>query len=151
MRTLAITAASLMMMTLPARAQNATNPQAQQNPATSAPQAQQNPSMNSPEAQNSQAQTQNSKRCRRSRSRSKQSGASRIQGYRDSSFIVRARDQNDNPVMMVISSGRLRERARNLPPGTEQTTLWLKVRQAETAFRIDAWLSSSEGLPPNDV
>ena len=40
---------------------------------------------------------------------------------------------------------RLRERARQLPPGTEQASLWRKVRQAETALRIDAWLSPPQG------
>jgi hypothetical protein len=41
---------------------------------------------------------------------------------------------------------RLRERARNLPTGAEQTSLWRKVCQAETALRIDAWLSSARNL-----
>jgi hypothetical protein len=51
---------------------------------------------------------------------------------------------------LADQAGRLRERAKNLPPGAEQTTLWRKVRQAETALGIDAWLSSSRGLPQND-
>jgi hypothetical protein len=51
---------------------------------------------------------------------------------------------------LTDQAGRLRERARDLPPGAEQTSLWRKVRQAETAMRIDAWLSSSRGLPHND-
>jgi hypothetical protein len=50
---------------------------------------------------------------------------------------------------LAAQAGRLRERARDLPPGAEQTTLWRKVRQAETALRIDAWLS--RGVPQNDV
>ncbi len=108
MRILAIAAASLMM-TLPALAQNSASPQAQQNPATNVPQAQQNPSVsssNSPEAQNSQTQTQNSQTV----SKISQQIKSNLEraGFRDiemmpSSFIVRARDQNNNPVMMVIS------------------------------------------------
>jgi hypothetical protein len=47
--------------------------------------------------------------------------------------------------------GRLRERARELPPGTEQTALWRKVRQTETALRIDAWLSSPQSEAPSSV
>jgi len=43
---------------------------------------------------------------------------------------------------LAEQAGRLRDRAKQLPPGTEQTTLWRKVRQAETALRIDEWLSS---------
>lgn len=46
---------------------------------------------------------------------------------------------------------RLRERARNLPPGTEQTELWRKVRQAETALRIDEWLAAPEAAAPDNV
>jgi transcriptional regulator of acetoin/glycerol metabolism len=52
---------------------------------------------------------------------------------------------------LTAQAGRLRELARNLPPGAEQTTLWRKVRQTETALHIDAWLSSSGDLPPNEV
>jgi len=48
---------------------------------------------------------------------------------------------------LAQEAGRLRERAKKLPPGTEQTELWRKVRQTETALRIDAWLSS----PQNEV
>jgi hypothetical protein len=46
---------------------------------------------------------------------------------------------------------RLRNRASNLPPGMEQTELWRKVRQAETALRIDQWLSSTEVPAADDV
>jgi hypothetical protein len=46
--------------------------------------------------------------------------------------------------------GRLREQAKQLPPGTEQATLWRKVRQAETALRIDEWLSSPDSAAPSD-
>jgi len=49
---------------------------------------------------------------------------------------------------LTQEASRLRERARTLPPGTEQTTLWRKVRQAETALRIDAWLASPGNLSP---
>ncbi|MGY3444779.1 MULTISPECIES: hypothetical protein [unclassified Bradyrhizobium] len=38
--------------------------------------------------------------------------------------------------------GRLRELARGLPPGTEQSMLLRKAHQAETALRIDTWLAS---------
>lgn len=42
---------------------------------------------------------------------------------------------------LAEQAGRLRDRAKQLPPGTEQTTIWRKVRQTETALRIDEWLS----------
>jgi hypothetical protein len=52
---------------------------------------------------------------------------------------------------LMEQAGRLRERARQLPPGTEQTTLWRKVRQAETALRIEEWLSSPHVAAPRDA
>ncbi|HLZ05585.1 MAG TPA: hypothetical protein VKR55_25975 [Bradyrhizobium sp.] len=48
---------------------------------------------------------------------------------------------------LTLEARRLRERARNLPPGAEQTQLWRKVRQAETALRIDEWLASPRPSP----
>lgn len=45
---------------------------------------------------------------------------------------------------LAAQAGRLRDRAKTLPPGAEQTQLWRKVRQAETALRIDQWLSGVE-------
>ena len=45
----------------------------------------------------------------------------------------------------------LRDRASSLPPGTEQTELWRKVRQTETALRIDQWLSSTGSPAPTEV
>lgn len=45
----------------------------------------------------------------------------------------------------------LRERARKLPPGSEQSQLWQKVRQAETAMRINQWLASPGGQPLSNV
>ena len=38
---------------------------------------------------------------------------------------------------LTQQADRLRERAVSLSPGSEQTLLWRKVRQAETALRID--------------
>ena len=52
---------------------------------------------------------------------------------------------------LAEEAGRLRERARNLPPGVEQTLLWRKVRQAETALRIEAWLGSAGSPTPSNV
>jgi len=52
---------------------------------------------------------------------------------------------------LAEEAGRLRERARNLPPGVEQTLLWRKVRQAETALRIEAWLGSPSSPTPSNV
>jgi hypothetical protein len=52
---------------------------------------------------------------------------------------------------LTEQAGRLRDRARTLPPGTEQTTPWRKVRQTETALRIDAWLSAPQSTAPSGV
>ncbi|HXB78863.1 MAG TPA: hypothetical protein VNX23_15930 [Bradyrhizobium sp.] len=52
---------------------------------------------------------------------------------------------------LAEEAARLRERARNLPPGVEQTLLWRKVRQAETALRIEAWLGSPDAPTPDNV
>ena len=48
-------------------------------------------------------------------------------------------------------ANRLRESARALPPGPEQTLLWRKLRQTEAALRFDAWLTSSEGRAPQTL
>ncbi len=50
---------------------------------------------------------------------------------------------------LTEQAGRLRDRAKQLPAGTEQTTLWRKVRQTETALRIDALLSLPQSAAPN--
>jgi len=50
---------------------------------------------------------------------------------------------------LAEEAGRLRERARRLPPGTEQLVLSRKLRQTETAMRIDAWLSSPQSVAPS--
>lgn len=52
---------------------------------------------------------------------------------------------------LTEQAGRLRERARQLPPGTEQNSLWHKIHQTETALRIDALLSSSQGGASNGI
>lgn len=52
---------------------------------------------------------------------------------------------------LAEEAGRLRDRARQLPPGTEQTTLWRKVRQTETALRIEALLSPPQSAGPGGV
>jgi len=52
---------------------------------------------------------------------------------------------------LTQEAGRLRERAGQLPPGTEQSALWRKLRQTETALRIDALLSSPEHVAPGHV
>jgi len=44
---------------------------------------------------------------------------------------------------------RLRECAKQLPPGAERTQLLRKVSQADAALRIDAWLASPGDLPPS--
>ena len=52
---------------------------------------------------------------------------------------------------LTQQADRLRERAVSLSPGSEQTLLWRKVRQAETALRIDAWLGAPGDHPPGEV
>ena len=52
---------------------------------------------------------------------------------------------------LTAQAVRLRSRARKLPPGTEQIELLRKVRQTETALRIDEWLASRESTPPSTV
>ena len=49
---------------------------------------------------------------------------------------------------LTQEASRLRDRAKALSPGPEQTQLWRKVSQAEAALRIDAWLSSPGTLAP---
>ncbi len=52
---------------------------------------------------------------------------------------------------LIQEASRLRERAKRLSPGAEQAELWRKIRQAETALRIDAWLASPQDLPPGEA
>jgi hypothetical protein len=52
---------------------------------------------------------------------------------------------------LTEQASRLRDRARALAPGQEQSLLWRKVQQAETALRIEEWLSAPGAAPPADV
>jgi len=52
---------------------------------------------------------------------------------------------------LTQQADRLRERAGRLSSGPEQTLLWRKARQAETALRIDAWLGAPGDHPPGEV
>ena len=52
---------------------------------------------------------------------------------------------------LTAQAQRLRSRARKLPPGTEQIELLRKIRQTETALRIDEWLASKDSTPPTSV
>jgi len=52
---------------------------------------------------------------------------------------------------LTREAGRLRERAKSLSAGPEQTQVWRKVSQAETALRIDAWLATPGAPPPDNV
>ncbi|MGA7805070.1 hypothetical protein [Bradyrhizobium sp.] len=52
---------------------------------------------------------------------------------------------------MAGEAARLREQAKKLPPGGEQILLLRKVRQIETALRVDAWLASPEGSQTSGV
>jgi hypothetical protein len=52
---------------------------------------------------------------------------------------------------LAQEASRLRDRASALSPGPEQTQLWRKVQQAETALRIDEWLASPGESPPANV
>jgi hypothetical protein len=51
---------------------------------------------------------------------------------------------------LAREANRLRDRANGLAPGPEQTRLLRKIRQTETALRIDAWLASTGAPPPSD-
>jgi hypothetical protein len=51
---------------------------------------------------------------------------------------------------LTQEASRLREQAMSLSPGSEQASLWRKVRQTETALRIDAWLAAHDGHRPGD-
>jgi hypothetical protein len=42
----------------------------------------------------------------------------------------------------------MRKEARGIPPGIERERILQKVRQAETALRVDRWLNSGELQPP---
>jgi len=44
---------------------------------------------------------------------------------------------------------RLREQAREMPPGLERDYLLRKARQTETASHVNEWLSSPGLRPPN--
>jgi len=52
---------------------------------------------------------------------------------------------------LTREANRLRDRASGLAPGPEQTLLLRKVRQTETALRIDAWLASTGAPLPSDL
>jgi hypothetical protein len=52
---------------------------------------------------------------------------------------------------LTQEASRLRERASSLAAGPEQTQALQKVRQAETALRIDAWLATPGALPPDNA
>ena len=52
---------------------------------------------------------------------------------------------------LTDEANRLRECARALPPGPEQTLLWRKLRQTEAALRFDAWLTSTDSRPPQSL
>lgn len=52
---------------------------------------------------------------------------------------------------LTQEASRLREQAKSLSPGPEQAQLWRKVRQAETALRIDAFLTLPQDNPPDEV
>jgi hypothetical protein len=79
----------------------------------------------------------------------------RLVGHDDEEIMIKRRRRFKQTTTLADrlaqEAGRLRERARTLPPGTEQTALWRKVRQTETALRIDAWLSSPQSEVPGTV
>jgi hypothetical protein len=49
---------------------------------------------------------------------------------------------------LADAAARLRKEARGIPPGIERERILQKVRQAETALRVDRWLNSGELQPP---
>ncbi len=52
---------------------------------------------------------------------------------------------------LTEQASRLRDRATTLSPGQEQSLLWRKVHQAETALRIEQWLSAPGATLQADV
>jgi hypothetical protein len=49
---------------------------------------------------------------------------------------------------LADAAARLRKEARGMPAGIERERIMQKVRQAETALRVDKWLNSGELQPP---
>jgi hypothetical protein len=62
----------------------------------------------------------------------------------------RRRNQQTAPLQerLIDTAARLRKEARGTPAGVERERLLQKARQAETAWRIDGWLSAEELQPP---
>ena len=54
------------------------------------------------------------------------------------------------PERLDQEAKRLRTEAEKLPPGSERDELLRKARQAETAFRVNDWLSSPGLQPPHE-
>lgn len=52
---------------------------------------------------------------------------------------------------LTEEASRLRKRARDLSPGPEQAQVWRKIRQLETALRVDAWLTFPRDTPPGEI
>lgn len=52
---------------------------------------------------------------------------------------------------LTEQASRLRDRATTLSPGQEQSLLWRKVHQAETALRIEEWLTAPGAATPANV
>jgi hypothetical protein len=104
MRILTVTAAALLL-SAPAIAQNPAD-SSQQNPSTSMSQPQQDLSTPAPQTQGQQnaqkPQTPGARIAQQIRHNLEQAGFKNIK-LMPSSFIVRAEDQNNNPVMMVIN------------------------------------------------
>jgi len=50
---------------------------------------------------------------------------------------------------LALEAQRLREQAREMPPGLERDHLLRKARQTETASQVNEWLSSPGLRPPN--
>ena len=76
-----------------------------------------------------------------------------LRGHDDEEIMIKRRRRFKQTTTLADrlaqEAGRLRERAKKLPPGTEQTALWRKLRQTETALHIDAWLSSPQNEAPS--
>ena len=60
----------------------------------------------------------------------------------------RIKDKAPFEVRLANEARRLREQAKTLPYGLERDALIRRARQAETASKIDAWLSSPGLAPP---
>jgi len=124
MRSFMIAAASLFVCSS-AFAQNAANSPSQQNSQTALPQAQTASPQNQTASPQDQGQSTAAEIAEQIKSNLEQAGFKNIKLV-PSAFIVRAEDQNDNPVVMVVNSGSITavsEAKDRLPQSNDHNTV----------------------------